>query len=227
MAQKKEAKTTTTATISIPPIRMASMRVRVEGISPLIMNHFHHKAIEQIRNKVMNKKTKTREAKDPEALFMLARYHVDENGIFTKDGTGADAIPAHMFKKAVIEAARLIDGISMAEMKQLVFVELNRDGLPILNGKGTYGIDVEPELQESMQRVGGKGPGTGQPDLRYRPVYRQWAAEVDVEYNASLVGETEILNLLNIAGFHCGLGEHRPGKSGGQNGMFKVVEVLS
>lgn len=222
---KKQA--TTTTTISIPPIRMASMRVRVEGLSPLIANHFHEKAKSQIRDKVMNKKTKIREAKDPDALFNAARYRVDENGIFTEDGTGADAIPAHFFKRALIEAARLIEGISMAEMKQLVFVELNRDGIPILNGKGTYGIDVEPELQESVQRVGGKGPGTGQPDLRYRPLYRQWAAEFDVEYNAALVGEAEILNLLNTAGFHCGLCEHRPGKSGGQNGMFKVVEVLS
>lgn len=212
--------------ITVPPLRMASMRVRIESLSPLICHHFSEKSKAIIRDKVMNKKTKAREAKDPKELFNAARYRIDENGIEIHDGTGADAIPSRYVKEALVDAARLIDGISMTQMRQLVFVELNRDGIPILNGEGTFGIDVEPEMQESIQRVGGKGKGTGNPDLRYRPLYRDWAAEFQVEYNEALVGEAEILNLLNTAGFHCGLCEHRPNKSGGQHGMFRVAEVI-
>jgi hypothetical protein len=213
-------------TINIPPLEMTKMRIRIEGISPLICHHFSEKARGIIRDKVQNKKTKPREAKNPKELFNAARYRVDENGVFTNDNTGADAIPARYVKEAVVDAARLIDGISMAEMRQLIFIELGRDGIPIKNGKGTFGIDIEPELEESVQRVGGKGKATGQPDLRYRPLYRDWAAEFEVKFNRALVGEEEILNLLNTAGFHCGLCEHRPSKSGGQNGMFEVTKVL-
>ena len=210
-----------TAVISIPPLQ-----VRIEGISPLICHHFSEKAKGIIRDKVQNKKTKPREAKDPKKLFNAARYRVDENGVYSTNGKGADAIPARYLKEAVVDAARLIDGISMAEMRQLVFIELGRDGIPIQNGKGTFGIDIEPELEESVQRVGGKGKGTGAPDLRYRPLYRDWAAEFEVKFNRALVGEEEVLNLLNTAGFHCGLCEHRPSKSGGQNGMFRVAGVV-
>ena len=214
-------------TINIPPIQVDVMRVRVKGLTPLIAHKFSEKTRKQLLDKSMNKKVKTREAKDPEALFNAARYRVDENGIYTS-GDGADAIPARYFKEAMIEAARLIDGVSMVEMRQLIFVEPGVDGIPILNGKGTYGLNgIEPEVDESIQRVGGKGRGTGTPDVRFRPLYRQWGAEFDVHYNANLVGPEEVLNLLNYAGFHCGVCEHRPSKSGGQNGQFQVVEAVN
>lgn len=212
--------------ITIPKLNIGVMRVRIEGISPLIAHRFPEKIRKQLLAKSQNKSVKTKEPKDPEKECNDARYRIDENGVYTQDNTGADAIPARYIKEAMIDAARHIEGISMTEMRQLVFVELGRDGIAIQNGEGTYGLDVEPEMHESIQRVGGKGKGTGTPDVRFRPIYRKWAAEFDVEFNASLVGEEEILNLLNYAGFHAGLLEHRPAKSGGQNGMFRVAATV-
>ncbi len=214
----------TTAVITIPQLNLGKMRVRIEGLSPLITHHMGEKARKMLLATLQNKKTKTREAKDPEAEFNAARYRIDENGIFAKEG--ADAIPGYALKEAMVEAARHIQGLSMTAMRQLIFVELGRDGVPIQNGKGVFGIDLEPEMEESIQRQGGKGKGTGAPTPRFRPIYRDWAAEFDVQYNSDLVGEEEVINLINYAGFHSGLCEHRPSKSGGQNGMFRVAGVI-
>ena len=222
-------------TITIPPIKVAAMTVQIEGISPLICHKMSKKTEFELLNKSMNKKTKTREAKDPQAEYMAARYRVDEDGMildyvdretmsFQDAQEGADAIPARYLKLAMVDAARYIEGLTMTETKALVFVEPGKDGVPIKNGKGVYGIDVEPEIQQSVQRVGGKGPGTGSPDIRFRPLYKKWGAEFEIQYNESLVGPEEVLNLLNYAGFHSGICEHRPSK-GGQNGQFRVVGV--
>jgi hypothetical protein len=207
-------------TIKIPDLELKVMNVRVVGVSPLITHKMSEKIKKQLRDKVQNKKTKQREAKNPEAEFNGARYRVDENGRYAE--TGADAVPAYTLKTAIVDAAKDIEGMTAAGTRRLLFVELGKDAVPILNGNGTFGIDCEPEMDESIQRVGGKGPGTGTPDFRYRPLYRDWALEFEVTYNASIIGDEEVLALINYAGMHQGLCEHRPGKSGGQNGMFRV-----
>ena len=220
MATKKK---TTTGMIRIPELKMKELNVRVVGISPLITHKMSEKAKGILRDKVQNKKTKQREAKNPEQEFNGARYRVDENGNWAE--TGADAVPAYTLKTAIVDAAKDIEGMTAAGTKRLLFVELGKQGVPILNGKGTFGIDCEPEMDESIQRVGGKGPGTGAPDFRYRPLYRDWALEFTVTYNAAIIGDDEAIALINYAGMHQGLCEHRPGKSGGQNGMFRVERV--
>ena len=210
-------------TLTIPDLKLKTMRVRIRGLSPLITHKMSEKIKKELRDKVQNKKTKQREAKNPEAEFNGARYRVDKHGQYAD--AGADAVPAYTIKTAIVDAAKDIEGMTAAGTKRLLFVDLGKQGVPIQNGEGTFGLDLEPEMDESIQRVGGKGPGTGTPDFRYRPIYRDWAMEFDVTYNAALLGDEEVISLINYAGFHQGLCEHRPGKSGGQNGMFQVEKV--
>lgn len=222
--------------IEIPPIEIGVLRVRVEGISPLICHQFSQKTRQMLLQKAMRTATKQREPKDPEAEFQGARYRVDRKGRFVTNQKAretqklADAVPARYFKEAMVQAARHVPSISMVEAQQLAFISPNAQGLPIetRNGKGwvTYGIDLEPEIDESVQRVGGKGQGTGTPDIRYRPIYDPWSCVVEVHFNTKLIGDSQVVALLNYAGFHAGVCEHRPSKSrSGQNGMFRVTEV--
>lgn len=62
----------------------------------------------------------------------------------------------------------------------------------------------------------------GTADLRYRPEFSEWHAKLLVRYNANVLSESQILNLLNVAGFAVGVGEWRPEKDG-QYGMFHVA----
>lgn len=64
--------------------------------------------------------------------------------------------------------------------------------------------------------------GMGTADIRYRAEFPDWKARVLVRYNANVLSEAQILNLLNVAGFAVGVGEWRPEKDG-QYGMFHVA----
>lgn len=73
-----------------------------------------------------------------------------------------------------------------------------------------------PEMREDMVRV-----GMGAADLRYRGEFSEWSATFTVKYNASSLSLEQIVNLFNLGGFACGIGEWRVEK-GGRNGMYHV-----
>lgn len=88
---------------------------------------------------------------------------------------------------------------------------------------GAFHIDGEfveikgvPEMREDMVRV-----GMGVADIRYRGEFKEWSATFQVKYNASAISLEQLVNLFNLGGFACGLGEWRPEK-GGAFGMYHV-----
>ena len=87
--------------------------------------------------------------------------------------------------------------------------------------RGAYFLETEfgnmfeiqgciPEIREDMVRISG-----GTADIRYRAEFKNWYAEMTLNYNASgnLTLE-QILNCINAGGYCCGLGEWRPEKDG-------------
>jgi len=62
-------------------------------------------------------------------------------------------------------------------------------------------------------------------DIRFRPDFREWKANVLIQYDGGVLKLNHIVDLLRRAGFGVGLGEWRP-ERGGQWGTFDVVKVL-
>lgn len=63
-------------------------------------------------------------------------------------------------------------------------------------------------------------------DLRYRPEFTDWSCAITIRYNAGVISAEQIVNLLSVAGFHCGIAELRPNSKSGpgyQNGMYEVT----
>jgi hypothetical protein len=129
----------------------------------------------------------------------------------------------------MVDACSFVDGVTKVTARGAFHVNLGEELVPIEGGKAKkravkqspFG-DCEPTQREDMVRVGGKGPGTGTADLRYRPEYTGWSIPIRVDYNSSVISMEQIVNLLNLAGFSIGIGEWRPQKDG-QWGMFEVV----
>ena len=65
---------------------------------------------------------------------------------------------------------------------------------------------------------------TSAPDTRHRPEFVNWSAKLSIQYDKNQISPTQIANLINQAGFSCGVGDWRPGapKSSGTHGMFAV-----
>lgn len=193
-----------TAVIRLDRIARPIAQFTVEGIAPLATHAWSEKARKMMREAQQSRSRKKKEPKDPQAEYEAAFYRLED---------GTPGIPAAAFKKAIIDGARSFDGVTMAMLKQSVYVI----------GEGTeqlLRIDGEPEIWESAVRV-----GMGVADLRYRPRFFPWSVTLRVQFNANVLDVDAVATLLDAGGM-AGVGEWRPSSpksSTGSYGTFRVV----
>lgn len=188
--------------------------VRLVGVSPLIQHQWGEKAKEMMRAKQQEgKKTRSRDIRVPEEEANAACY---------KCADGTPGVLAVALKSAVIEAAHNDLGIPRTLVRKALFVfPYGRDVvIPIEHPddykKGGKKRKVEYVVQEDSVRV-----GAGSADLRYRPVFHQWAVTSQWEVDCDLLQIEDLLNLFDRAGFGVGINDWRPEK-GGEFGRFRV-----
>ena len=208
-----------TATASKPVLQISAPDFRtiafdIQGTAPLVINKFSAKAQEAMRATQeagsTAKAKKTREAKDFEALFNGARHISDE---------GWDGIHAAAFRNAAISACRAA-GFTMTRAKLALFVEADGfdrdDRTPLV--RLTKG---EPEMVVSPCRN-----SSGVIDLRPRPTYFPWGATLRIRYDAGMLTDSDIANLMSRVGLQVGVGEGRPdskASAGLGNGLFVIL----
>lgn len=200
--------------IELPGMMKDSIRVRLVGISPLVMHAFGEKAKKEMRDKQQGRAKRKKEAKDPVAEYNEARYRLED---------GRDACPTISIKKSLISACRMVEGVPMTLVRQVIHVNPGTAFLPIAFDEDRFYDDEHPPaMREDTVRVGGKGPGTGTADLRYRPEYGVWHVDCEISYLKNVITAESLLNLLMNAGFGCGIGENRPERTGADWGLFDV-----
>lgn len=172
------------------------IRVTVEGMSPLICHHFSEKAESDMRNSQSGGAKRGNMPRDPEVEMKDALYICHD---------GSYGFPAIAFKKAMVRAAKPIQGIDMTDAR--AFFHVVGDILPLRVG--------EPRMR--CDRV---KQGRGY-TLRYRPEFFPWEIDLDIRYNERAISAEQLINLLEIAGFGTGVGDWRVEKDG-NSGMFRV-----
>lgn len=200
--------------LEIKPIQRKRVTLRLIGESPLQMHQWDEKAKAMIREKQAGKKTKTREARDPQREYEAATYRTPD---------GRYAIPGMAVKRALITAAHKDLGVEKTLVRKAVFVQID----PEDNGLIPLDTYSEPWMREDMMRV-----GVGSTDLRYRPQFDEWAVIITVEIDAELLTEADLIRLIDRAGFGVGILEGRP-EVGRDFGRFRcdpdfaaVIETL-
>lgn len=213
MATKK----TGTVELTIPKMELHTMRIRLVGDSPLVVHAWAEKAKKQMQDKQAGTPSKGKEKRDPKADFLGSLYCM--NGQVPKAVTKGDktratgttfGFPAIAFKKAAVDACSFVDGVTKVSARgafhvvgEMVELEYDAKALPV--------------MRQDMVRI-----GMGTADLRYRPEFTEWAAEITVRYNKYALTPEQIVQIFNIAGFSIGVGEQRPQKNGAW-GMFHVA----
>lgn len=182
--------------IELPALNIQTVQLLLIGDSPLIVHAWSEKAKRQMLDKQMQRASKAKPAKDPEA---------DYEACFYRTPSGAYGFPAIGLKSAMVSACRFVDA------KMTV-------------ARGAFHIDAEmlevigdPRPREDMVRV-----GMGTADIRYRPEFVDWRMPATIKFNASAMSAEQIANLINTAGFGVGIGEWRPEKNGSY-GRFHVA----
>ena len=191
----------------LKPINNQVIKFTVKSIAPMVQHAWSEKAKEQIRLKKAGKKTKDREPVDPMSECEEATY-TSKDGLY--------CIPLKGFKSAIISAAHKDLGIEKTLVKKSFFIpgvdfERRAENGPVIL------IECEPPvMREDYVRVGMSGT-----DLRYRPQFDAWTAEITAEFDADNLTPSDILTLVDRAGYGVGIGEMRPEK-GGDLGRFQV-----
>lgn len=194
----------------LTPIKANVIEVMIEADTDLIINRWSEKSLTQIREG--KKGPKGDDKTTPYEQYLAAR-HLNEKG--------EDCVPGIVFKHAMVSAASFLQDATKVILRGSVFVlddliPLKFDGVTV-NGKKN-----QPIMREDMCRIGNYG--NRKPSPRYRPGYRNWSCKVRIQYDASVISAKQVVDLLNRAGFNCGIGEWRPlGKeSSGSYGRFHV-----
>lgn len=211
----KKKKQETVEVVTIKPPNIQGIKISIVGTSPLCINRFGNKAKEEIMEKQQSAKAKSqkKEPKDFEASFQEAR-HISEEGW--------DGIHAAAFRNAAISACR-ISGYAMTRAKLSIFIE--PDGFDKIDGSPLVRIKSKPpENWTSHVRLGSGQSSTI--DIHARPLYREWAVDVMVRYDADQFMASDIVNLFHRVGVQVGIGEGRPDSKSSNGlgyGLFEIA----
>lgn len=199
--------------VELPALDLKMMDVTLMGDSPLIVHAWSLKAKREMLDKQMKKAKGAKEAKDPKVDYEASMYRLADGG---------HGFPSVAFKAAAVTAGTSVAGLTKIAARQ-AFQIVGEDADIAGAFEGAVSrvnlarIEGEPQMREDMVRV-----GMGTADLRYRAEFPVWHTTILVRFNANVLSESQILNLLNTAGFAVGVGEWRPERDG-QYGLFHVA----
>lgn len=192
-----------TKSVEILEFSIRQATIPITGISPLIVHAWSEKSKRMIADKQSGKaKNKKHELRNPEEDYENAKH---------KSPLGWEGFPAAGFKAAMIRGAKMI-GMEMKSTQTAFFIMADCEETQLIKIHGTS------RMRTDMVRV-----GMGSSDIRYRPEYPTWYAELTIEFNAGVLSIEQIYQLVKAAGYGCGIGEMRPEKGKFNYGRFKLT----
>jgi hypothetical protein len=202
--------------ITIKPLNFEVMKLRLIGTAPYMQARFSAKAMQAMKDKMeagsTAKKGAKREARNFEDDFLQAQ-HISEEGW--------NGIPAGAFRNACIDVCRMVN-FKMTHAKMSIFVEC--DGYDKIDGTPLIRLIADPPERTEMATRN----ATGVADIRVRPLWRRWEADIVVRHDADQFTASDVVNLLSRAGEQVGIGEGRPfskSSNGLGFGTFRVVQA--
>ena len=204
-ARAKMAKAAQSEEINIPKMEYRITDIPIIGETPLISNRWNPEQIEKIKAKQEKRNLPEQGPRKPQAEFEATIYRLPH---------GAPAFPAAAFKRASVEAVRLVSGMAMTEARVLFhFLGDENTDLVRIIGNPTY--------REDMRKL-----ESGTYDPVYRAEYKEWGAVLRVKLLINKISIEQMVNLVNLAGIG-GVGAWRASSPTGKSGNFGMFHVAS
>lgn len=190
--------------IALRELNLKSVTFQIRGTSPLIQHAWSQKGLRELRmtkqERALNKKKNPPTTRDPEAEARAATHTMND---------GSYAVPVTAIKAAIISAAHKDLGCEKTAVRKALFLIAAEGDLVRLDC-------CELFIREDIVRI-----GQGSTDIRYRPQFDEWSVRINAQVDADIVSPDVLANLVQRAGFGCGIGEWRPEK-GGDFGRFEL-----
>lgn len=147
----------------LKPFDIQQLEVNIKGIAPLVVHRFSEKAKKQIQDKQAGvAKARKHEQRNPEDDFEQAKHISASHPKF-------EGFPAAGFKAAMIRGAKMT-GLVMKDAQMSFFVKADCPITQLVEIKG------KSTMRTDMVRV-----GMDAADVRYRPEYQDWSAQLHIE----------------------------------------------
>jgi hypothetical protein len=182
----------------------ASVILEVTGTASAIQNCFSQKAVDQILRKHMGLPN-PRELKNARKCIEWAT---------TRNVNGEVCFPPTAFKKGMLTAAMSMDDKNLKKTRLRTSLYIVGQSIPI-----TFD-EMEPRMD--VTRTSGMNR---QPDIRFRPEFKNWKARMEIQFDPSTIKVQTVVDLLGRAG-RVGVGEWRPEKDG-SFGTYEVTRNIT
>jgi hypothetical protein len=161
-----------------------SLKVTIQGISPLLMHAFPMQPVEAIEKKTMEEQAELCAYRDPETRRLI--------------------IPSVAIQRTLVNAATFSKGKGRSTLQKQVAacVTVSPDYLDL--GVDTYVIDSRPVVN----------PMTKGRVMRHRPKLMKWEVTFSAEYDETLLTEVQMRRIVDDAGSRVGVLDFRPEKKG-------------
>ena len=218
-----------TEVITIQPVEKLTAEITIVGETPLIMHCWSEKAKRQLLEAQQGKSVGKKKAyKNPVKDFIESMYWLDGQPEIPEGATEEDCVK--IFDDAIAKGARF--GFPAVAIKKAATSAAYRQGWTKdkVTANGSFWLlgienpefveiqtDEPPVMREDMVKI-----SNGVADIRYRGEFRNWKCRCKISYLKNGVFSLEnIISMINLGGFSCGLGEWRTEK-GGISGSFRV-----
>lgn len=201
MAVKKQESTTE---ITVAPLRRATTKLRIIGVTPLFQNRMANKVLEGL---LAGTKKKTKAERVEIKHNPLAEFR--SSAEIKPDGPTALGIKVTAVKGAMATAALETAGLTKSATQRLIFMPGDLASL-----YGTPQLRMDVVRSADMNRT---------PDVRTRAYLPKWGAEIEIQYIVPQLSAQAIVTLLCNAGVLIGVGDFRQEKGKGGYGCFRVI----
>lgn len=193
---------------------MGTMTITISGVTPLMMHSDRLANPMDVYSRKLKSLTSKR-LKTDEDHEAISRAEF-EGGLYYREGVGV-YIPARNLFKAIVEGGKLIKK-GTAIQRYVYIVEEN---LPLIYDGPRTPAALYKEGFVDIRTVGNQNARV----VRTRPLFTPpWGVTATIGYEASGINPDDIRACIVHAGQSIGLGDYRPGKSGGTFGKFILVE---
>lgn len=189
--------------IKIKPLQIGKLKLKVIGRTPYMPEPMDMAVLDRYDKK----KSKQTYDKDDISEEEKAK----EKYYFTTDGK--KGIPARAFYNSMIRASSYIFDKKDGGMRNI------KEGINILGDI----IPLKFKKEVQLTHWGRMSGMTKAPRKIIRNSFEDWSCELEIEYNQSQLSAEHIVNILNWAGFHIGVGAFRKEKTGNFGSFY--VEV--
>jgi len=180
--------------INLKKLDIGTIVVKVVGDSPYLPEPMDMAVLEKY-NKIKSKQSYTKDD-IPEEEKVKAKFYYTEDG---KPG-----IPARAIYNSMIRASSYLFEIKQGGMRNI------KEGVTLVG-------DILPlkfKKQKVLTHWGRTSGMNGSPRKIMRNAFEDWDVEVTIQFNKANLSAEQIINVLNWAGFHIGVGGFRKEKKG-------------